>query len=211
MARPLRLRPARACDRLCYNEHKKVAPGAADNLSGALCVTELVKWMKANDAALEHTEVVALVTGSEEAGLEGAKAHVAAHRSQLEETPTIAIAVDTMAELAHLHIYNRDLNGRVAHDPAVCALLRDAGKACGLDLKYATVTIGSSDGTAFTQAGVPAAAIAAMNPAPAHYYHNRHDTVEVLEEACLVKTLLELLLKRAAAMTRPDPSTSVRR
>lgn len=179
---------------LCYANFKKVAPGAADNLSGALCATELVKWMKANDAALEHTEVVALVTGSEEAGLEGARAHIAAHRRELEETPTIAIAVDTMAELAHLYIYNRDLNGRVAHDTAVCELLRDAGKACGLDLKYATVTIGSSDGTAFTQAGIPAAAICAMNPAPAHYYHNRRDTLDVVEEACLAKTL-ELLLE----------------
>ena len=179
---------------LCYANFKKVAPGAADNLSGALCATELVKWMKANDAALENTEVVALVTGSEEAGLEGARAHIAAHRRELEETPTIAIAVDTMAELAHLYIYNRDLNGRVAHDPAVCELLRDAGNACGLDLKYATVTIGSSDGTAFTQAGIPAAAICAMNPAPAHYYHNRRDTLEVVEEACLAKTL-ELLLE----------------
>lgn len=182
---------------LCFTNFKKVSPGAGDNLSGALCVTELVKWMKANDAALENTEVVALVTGSEEAGLEGARAYIAAHRQELKTTPTIAIAVDTVVELAHLAVYNRDLNGRVAHDPRVCDLVRDAGKECGLDLKFATVTIGSSDGTAFTQAGFPTSMICAMNPAPAHYYHNRRDDIDMVEVACLAKTL-ELLSKICA-------------
>lgn len=178
---------------LVFTNFRTVSPGAGDNLSGALCVTELVKWMKAENISFENTEVTALVTGSEEAGLEGARAYIQAHRAELDATPTVVIAVDTVSELAHLALYNRDLNGRVAHDPRVCELVRSAGRNCGLDLRNATVTVGSSDGTAFTQAGLPTAAICAMNPAPAHYYHNRRDTVDVVEEDCLAKTLQLLL------------------
>lgn len=178
---------------LTFTDFKMVSPGAADNLSGALCATELVKWMKAENIALEKTEVTALVTGSEEAGLEGARAYIKAHRTELDSVPTVVIAVDTVSELAHLALYNRDLNGRVAHDPRVCALVKSAGQACGLELPSATVTVGSSDGTAFTQAGIPTAAICAMNPAPAFYYHNRHDTPDVVEEACLAQALQLLL------------------
>jgi len=174
---------------LCFTNFKQVSPGAGDNLSGALCVTELIKWMKAENSSAAHTEVVALVTGSEEAGLEGARAYIEAHRSEFDAVPTIVIAVDTTAELEHLALYNRDLNGRVAHDPHVCELIRNAGRNCGLELRNATVTIGSSDGTAFTQAGIPAAAVCAMNPAPAHYYHNRRDACDVVEESCLAKVV----------------------
>ncbi len=182
---------------LCFTNFKQVSPGAGDNLSGALCVTELVKWMKTNNIIFEHTEVVALVTGSEEAGLEGARAYITDHRAEFDAVPTIVIALDTAAELAHLALYNRDLNGRVVHDPQVCALVRNAGRACGLELRNGTVTVGSSDGTAFTQAGIPTVALCAMNPAPAHYYHNRRDTCDVLEEPCLAK-VLQLLMEICA-------------
>ncbi len=174
---------------LCYTNFKKVAPGAADNLSGALVATRLLQWMRAENLSLEHTEVVALVTGSEEAGLVGARAYIAARGHELANRPAVAIAVDTIAELAHLKVYVRDLNGRVRHDKSVCDLIREAGKACGLELADGVVTVGASDAAAFTQAGIPAAAICAMDPAPAQYYHNRQDTGDVLEEHAIAKTL----------------------
>ncbi len=177
---------------LCYTNFRKVAPGAADNLSGALATTRLLQWMHTENIVFEHTEVTALVTGSEEAGLVGARAYIAAHRHELADIPTVAIAVDTISELAHLKVYVRDLNGRVRHDARVCALIREGGRKCGLELPDGVVTVGASDAAAFSQAGIPAAAICAMDPAPAHYYHNRQDACEVLEEAALSKAL-ELL------------------
>lgn len=166
-----------------------VSPGAADNLSGTLCATELLQWMKKNNLALNHTEIVVVATGSEEAGLVGSRAYLDVHYNELKTVPTIAVAVDTIAELDYLAIYNRDLNGRVHHDVRVCELLRHAGITCGLKLNMATITLGSSDATSFTQAGIPAAALCAMNPAPAHYYHNRRDTVDAIEDRCLAKTI----------------------
>jgi hypothetical protein len=64
-------------------------------------------------------------------------------------------------------------------------LLKNAGQAKGRDLPYGSIFLGSSDGTAFTQGGMRAAAFAAMDPAPADYYHNRRDTPDNMDTHCL--------------------------
>ena len=48
------------------------------------------------------------------------------------------------------------------------------------DLEFSSVYFGSSDAAAFSQAGITATCLAAMDPKPADYYHNRRDTAERL-------------------------------
>ncbi len=165
------------------------APGAGDNLSGALTVVGLAKLLKDEDITLENTEVVFLVTGSEEAGLEGARAFLKAHQHEWTDVETICVAYDTLCELDHFAVHVRDLNGRVPHDPRVSALVKEAGQDCGLDLPEAIIPLGASDGAAFSQAGVPTTAVCAMDHAPAHYYHNRRDSMDILSVPCLQEAL----------------------
>jgi len=172
-----------------YSDFGEVSPGASDNLSGTFLVTGIAKFLHESGVRPENTEIEYLVTGSEEAGLRGAKAHMALHSEEYRDVETIFFALDTFRELEHLTVYNRDLNGTLRHDPGVCALLRDAGKEAGCDLPFGSVYVGSSDGTAFAQAGHKAAALVAMDPAPAHYYHNRRDTWEDLDRPCLEKVV----------------------
>ncbi|HDP33534.1 MAG TPA: M20/M25/M40 family metallo-hydrolase [Candidatus Hydrogenedentes bacterium] len=174
---------------LLFTDFRVTAPGAGDNLSGSLTVVGLARLLKRENIILDNTEVVFLVTGSEEAGLEGARAFIKAHKADWQDVETVCVAYDTITELAHLAVYVRDLNGRVPHDPRVCALVKEAGKSCGLDLPEAVIPLGSSDGTAFSQAGIPTAAICAMDHAPALYYHNRRDDVDVLDTECLAQAL----------------------
>jgi aminopeptidase YwaD len=136
---------------------------------------------------------VYLITGSEEAGLRGAKAYARRHRREWQDVETIVISLDTMRDLPYLYIFSRDQNGLVAHDPRVCRLLQDAGRRCGLELRLACIFIGSSDAAAFSQAGIPAAALCAMDPHPAAYYHNRRDNWDNMDPLCIRKTA-ELLL-----------------
>ncbi len=174
---------------LFFTDFTVAVPGAGDNLSGSLAVVALARLLKAEGITLNNTEVVVLVTGSEEAGLEGARAFINAHQQEWNDVETICVAYDTLCELEHLAVYVGDLNGRVRHDPRVCALVKEAGAACGLDLPEAVIPLGASDGAAFTQAGIPTAAVCAMDHAPAHFYHNRRDDVEVLSEECLAQSL----------------------
>ena len=60
-----------------FTSFRHVSPGANDDLSGALIVVGLAKFLRASGIRPENTELVYLITGSEEAGLRGAKAFAA--------------------------------------------------------------------------------------------------------------------------------------
>ncbi|MDQ1256098.1 MAG: family peptidase [Candidatus Hydrogenedentes bacterium] len=173
---------------ITFTSFKQVAPGANDNLSGTFLATGIAKALRETGVQLENTELAVLITGSEEAGLRGAKAFVRLYPHEFRDVETIVIALDTICDLDHLYVYNRDLNGTVSHDPATCQLLHNAGKACGRELPSGTVFLGSSDATAFTQAGIRAAALCAMDPAPADYYHNRRDNWDRLNPESIEAT-----------------------
>lgn len=177
---------------LFYTRFSVVSPGAGDNLSGALLAVAAARHFNSPENRLENTEVVALVTGAEEAGLCGAREYVRKHQAEWRDVETVTMALDTFVDLDHLAVYNRDRNGMVRHDTALCAFLKDMGRKMGLELSYASVTVGSSDGTAFTEAGHRTAMLAAMDPAPAHYYHNRRDSWELLTDNCL-ETVFQLV------------------
>ncbi len=165
----------------------RVSPGANDDLSGVFAVLGLARHLRLAGIRLQRTELVCLITGSEEAGLRGAAAFAKRHRQEWRDVETLLIAVDTLRDLAHLHVYRRDRNGTIRHDPGVCALLHDAGRRCGLDLGYASVYLGSTDAAAFTLAGIRSASLCAMDPHPADYYHNRRDRWDNMSPACLRK------------------------
>jgi len=171
-----------------FNNLKVVSPGANDNLTGTFLATGILRQMKDAGIQLEHTEVAVAITGSEEAGLRGAKVFARAHKRDLQDVPTIVIVMDTMRELDHFTVYNKDLNGTVTHDAAVCRLLQESGKACGLDLPLGTIFLGASDGAAFTQEGWRTGMIGAMDPHPADYYHTRRDSADNMDADCLAKS-----------------------
>lgn len=177
-----------------FTTFRHVSPGANDNLTGTLMAVGFAKALREAGLRLQNTEVIIAITGSEESGLRGAKAYVARHAAEWRDVETIAVALDTIRDLEHFYVYNRDLNGTVAHDPAVCRLLKDAASATGREVPYGTVFLGSSDATAFTQAGVRAAAICAMDPAPADYYHNRRDNPDNMDPKCL-RAVLDVVIE----------------
>lgn len=174
---------------LFYTRFSVVAPGANDNLTGVYTTTALLKHLHESGIRFEDTELWCLSAGSEEGGLRGAKAFVKQHAGEMKTLPTIAIVLDTFRDTDHLVVMNRDMNGLVRHDEKVCALLRDAGAAHGIHLKFSTVFAGSTDATAFTQAGIPAAAMVGMDPAPPRYYHTRLDHWNIMNAECIERAL----------------------
>jgi hypothetical protein len=183
---------------LFFTNFRQVSPGANDDLSGTFIAIAVAKHLREADERLQNTELMILITGSEEAGLRGAKHYVKTHKRELQDRDTIVVTLDTIRDLDHLYVYNRDMNGMVRHDPTVCRLLRDAGARCGLDLPYASVYLGATDATAFTQEGIPAAALCAMDPSPADFYHTRRDNWDIMSAACIRKAI-EVILEAIRA------------
>ena len=168
---------------------KGVVQGANDNLTGCAAAVSVLKYLSDNDIRFENTEVVAMTTGCEEAGLRGANAYIKRHKKELSEVTTVFFGMDTLTDFDDMAIYIRDMTGTVKNDERVCALMKAGSDKAGLNLPYRSVFFGASDAAAVSKLGVPAATLAAMDPAPARYYHTRFDTPEKLQPETFKKAL----------------------
>lgn len=166
---------------LFFENKKRPVMGANDDLTGCFISMAVVKYMQQHDIRFENTEVWVVLTGSEEAGLRGAKEFCKAHKNELSDVETVFVGLDTIRDYDFAAIYSRDLTGTVKNDAGACALVKEAAKQTGLDLPYKSVFFGATDAAAVTQAGMKAVSVAAMDPAPAKYYHTRLDTADNLD------------------------------
>lgn len=166
-----------------FVDFKTISPGANDNLTGTYSAVCALRMLDMAGVEFENTEVVAMITDGEEAGLRGAKAYAKEHHDELtsDEVETVVLCCDTLTDLEYLNVYSRDMTGTVKHDKDFSQLVYDSAKEAGYDdIKFANVFFGSSDAAAFTQAGATATCLAAMDPSPADYYHNRRDSYDRL-------------------------------
>lgn len=174
---------------------KLVVPGANDNLTGVFASLAVLRYMAANDIRFEHTEVVAVSMGCEEAGLRGAKAFAKRHANE-DNVETVFVATDTLRDFDYMGVYNKDMTGTVKLDARAAAMVKKASEIAGYNLDYASVTFGSSDAAAIQQGGMNAVALAAMDPTPARYYHTRGDTAQNLDPKT-VEAGIDILLETA--------------
>lgn len=171
-----------------FVDFKNLVPGANDNLTGTLAAATALKMLDEAGIKFKNTEVMAMITDGEEAGLRGAKQFAKDHYDEFVNSgvETAVLCVDTLTDREFLNVYSRDMTGTVKHDDKFCKLVMDAAHDAGHhDLEFANLFFGSSDAAAFTQAGITATCLAAMDPGPADYYHNRRDSYDRLEPVAL--------------------------
>ncbi len=179
-------------------DKKTIVDGANDNLSGCYMGIALLKYLKDEGIELENTEIGVVLTGSEEAGLRGAKAWAEAHKGEFDDVPTFIYAYDTIHDPKYLAANYRDLNATVKADKDACDLFMEAAKELGIKCDKGMVPPfgGATDSAAFAQGGFRAAGITGLNHQIEDYYHTRRDTYDNMNEeglagcfAVTVKTL----------------------
>lgn len=173
-----------------FVNHNRYVDGANDDLTGCYISSAVMKYLSDNDIRFENTEVVAILAGGEECGLRGSKAYFEAHPEiKNDGVQTIFVSIDTIRDGEFMTIYEKDMTGTVKNDKAVCNLLKNAGLKQDKDIPLGAIPIGSTDAAAASQSGIKAAALVAMDPAPARYYHTRLDTADILVPETIEKTL----------------------
>lgn len=166
-----------------WNENR-VVDGANDNLSGCYMGIAILKALKKEGIEFENTEVGVILTGSEEAGLRGAKAWCAAHKGEFDDVPTFIFSYDTIHDPKYLMTNYRDLNGTVKADKDVSDLFMEAAKELDISCKKGWVPPlgGATDSAAFAQAGFRATGVTGLNHKLEDYYHTRRDTYDNMNE-----------------------------
>lgn len=168
---------------------KVIVDGANDNLTACYISMAVLKDMTDNDERFENTEVGCLLSGSEEAGLRGARAFARKHKKELQDVETVFIAMDTMREVEQLQIYGVGCTGTVHSSKAVGALLHEAGLKCGIDMPPTQIYPGAIDSDAFAQEGLEASGFCGVNHDPKKYYHTREDSWDNMSEECIELSL----------------------
>ncbi len=168
---------------------KRVVDGANDNLTGCYIGMAILKMLKDEGIEFENTEVGVVLTGSEEAGLRGAKAWAGAHAKEFDDVPTFVFSYDTIAQSEQLMVNYRDLNSTVKVDKDVSDLFMEACAELDIPVKKGFVPPlgGATDSAAFAQAGMRATGVTALNHALPDFYHTRLDTPDALNADCLAK------------------------
>lgn len=168
---------------------KRVVDGANDNLTGCYMGMAILKILKDEGIEFENTEIGVIFSGSEEAGLRGAKAWAEAHKGEFDDVPTFIYSYDTIAQSEQLMVNYRDLNGTVKVDKDVSDLFYEACQELDIPCKKGMVPPlgGATDSAAFAQGGFRATGITALNHALPNFYHTRLDTPDALNKDCLAK------------------------
>ena len=163
---------------------KVIVDGANDNLSGCYMGISILKALKDEGIELENTEIGVVLTGSEEAGLRGAKAWCEAHKNDFKDVPTFIFSYDTIHDPKYLMTNYRDLNATVKADKDVSDLFMEAAKELGVKCSKGMVPPlgGATDSAAFAQAGFRATGITGLNHNLEDYYHTRRDTYDNMNE-----------------------------
>lgn len=161
--------------------------GANDNLTACLMGIAILKAMKDEGIELEHTEVGVILSGSEEAGLRGAKAWCEQHKGEFDDVPTWIYSFDTIHDPKFLGVNYRDLNATVKADKEVSDSFMEAAKELGIHCNKTLVPPfgGATDSAAFAQAGFRATGITALNHVLEDYYHTLKDSYDNLNKDCL--------------------------
>ena len=165
----------------------KIVDGANDNLSGCYIGMAILKALHDEGIEFENTEIGVVCSGSEEAGLRGAKAWAAAHADEMKDVPTFVFSYDSIAQIEQLMDNYRDLNATVKTDKEVGDLFFESCEELGIPCKKGVVPPlgGATDSAAFAQAGMRSTGITALNHALPDFYHTRLDTPEALNPSCL--------------------------
>lgn len=144
--------------------------GSYDNMTGCIAMLDMMEAMA--ETAPNRYGVRFVFCGSEERGLLGSKAYVAAHKDELDKI-ALNINIDMVGTILGKFI------ARVSAEEKLVSYIEYFAAEMGWPIE-ARSGVYSSDSTPFADAGVPALSFARLAGGSVAPIHNRYDTPVVL-------------------------------
>ena len=153
-----------------HYDSTSLSQGAYDNMSGSIGLLAIAEHFVSNP----HRYGLRFIwCGSEERGLLGSKAYVAAHKEELEKT-VLNINLDMIGCIMGRFI------ACCTSEEALVHYIRYFSSEYGFGIS-ARQDVYSSDSTPFADAGVPAVSFARIAPNNTATIHNSYDTMAVMK------------------------------
>ncbi len=175
--------------------------GADDNASGTAALLEIGEKLSANRDLLKRS-VILIAFGAEEQGLLGSK-YFAEHPIVPLEQIKLMINMDMVGRLneqKQVHM------GGAGTFPGGMVLMKELGKAGGLDADVHAGDVGGSDHVSFYKKKVP---VIGLHTGGHPQYHTPEDTVDLINlpgEKAVCEYIYEAILRLSA---RPEPITFI--
>jgi Zn-dependent M28 family amino/carboxypeptidase len=178
---------------LFFHTHVPV-PGAMDDLAGVAVAGGGGKVLHDNKSGggfrPEHTEVMMIGMGCEEAGLRGSKRFVQKHLKELKDIPTYAIFVDGVYDEKFLTVIHKEICTGAKHDPGLVKMAQEVAAEHKWPIIRTLIPLGASDASIFSLAGIKSTCLLCQDTSKlVPNYHTRHDTLEKVRPESLAVTL----------------------
>lgn len=160
---------------------RKTVPGANDNASGVVALSELARRIGAEPLS-DETQVLFLSTGSEESMLEGMERFAKTHFPRLDPETTFFICLDAVGS-AELCVLSGEGMLKMYHYPEeALSWVKGAAQAAGVEIIEGLRHRNSTDALYPLRAGYPTVMIGSVNElrVPANY-HWRSDVEENID------------------------------
>ena len=149
-------------------------PGASDNATGVAVTLDLARRIAADPPG--HVETWIVLPGSEESGMGGMRAFLAAHGAQLKARRSLVLGLDTLGAGTPIVADAEGALRTQRYRPADLELADEGAAIAGLPRPQRWRLGGWTDPVLALDAGLPAISLLAMGPGHFPNYHHPTDT-----------------------------------
>lgn len=166
---------------------RKTVEGANENLSGCETALAILEEMKAQGKTLKGVEVGVILTGSEQAGLRGAKHWCDMHANENKDIPTYFVHLGVLKEPKCICINTHERCGLTKADKTLADMLVSCANDANIKCKKSRLGLfGTTDASAMSERGLKSVSITGFDGAKCpEYLHTRYDTADNTSEFCI--------------------------
>ena len=161
-----------------HYDSTSLSTGAYDNMSGSIGIMGMLEYFTKHP---HRYGIRMMLCGSEERGLLGSKAYVAAHPQEMEKI-ILNINLDMIGSIMGKFI------ACVTGEERLCHYIEYFGNELGFGISVRQ-DVYSSDSSSFADGGVPAICFARIAPDNTGTIHNSYDSCKLLRDEQMVKDI----------------------